>query len=262
MRQRSVSFHQDSVRHEYMSMRSMNERSTNESRYGFWGVLARKARSILEEDNKSRQLNDNSRNEFETVNSEAMGNRDGLTRVENRTAGIIQEKLQRKSVSFNPRSKMTDAAATKNISQHLSDQENQLKSSRDIRLQLETLLAEKGRLAQENFLYAQENRFLREIVEYHQLTMQDFVQLDDDDITELNKIGHMQMSSPRSSSQPASEVLSPVTSSTHTPPVPISPPSQNSNVEAESSSVAGPLSSILPASSKESPRWKRSPSTP
>ncbi|CAA6656505.1 unnamed protein product [Spirodela intermedia] len=50
-----------------------------------------------------------------------------------------------------------------------------------IRLQLETLLAEKARLAQENSVYARENRFLREIVEYHQLTMQDLVSFNDDD---------------------------------------------------------------------------------
>ncbi|KAL9303681.1 hypothetical protein ACSQ67_020944 [Phaseolus vulgaris] len=48
-----------------------------------------------------------------------------------------------------------------------------------IRLQLETLLAEKGRLASENEVYARENRFLREIVEYHQLSMQDVVYLDE-----------------------------------------------------------------------------------
>jgi len=44
-----------------------------------------------------------------------------------------------------------------------------------IRLQLETMLEEKGRLARENSIYSRENRFLREIVEYHQLTMQDVV---------------------------------------------------------------------------------------
>ncbi|KAG5041858.1 hypothetical protein JHK87_005773 [Glycine soja] len=56
-----------------------------------------------------------------------------------------------------------------------------------IRLQLETLLAEKGRLASENEVYARENRFLREIVEYHQLTMQDVVYLDEgmEEVTEL-----------------------------------------------------------------------------
>ena len=40
-------------------------------------------------------------------------------------------------------------------------------------------MAEKGRLAHENSIYARENRFLREIVEYHQLTMQDVVYLDE-----------------------------------------------------------------------------------
>lgn len=56
-----------------------------------------------------------------------------------------------------------------------------------IRLQLETLLAEKGRLAHENSVYARENRFLREIVEYHQLTMQDVVYMDEgtEEVTEI-----------------------------------------------------------------------------
>ncbi|XP_009396666.2 uncharacterized protein LOC103981648 [Musa acuminata AAA Group] len=54
-----------------------------------------------------------------------------------------------------------------------------------IRLQLETLLAEKARLAHENSIYARENRFLRETVEYHQFTMQeDIVYLDDQGIEE------------------------------------------------------------------------------
>lgn len=50
-----------------------------------------------------------------------------------------------------------------------------------IRLQLESLLAEKARLAHENAIHARENRFLREIVEYHRLTMQDIVYLDEND---------------------------------------------------------------------------------
>ncbi|KAL3531001.1 hypothetical protein ACH5RR_010323 [Cinchona calisaya] len=59
-----------------------------------------------------------------------------------------------------------------------------------IRLQLETLLAEKARLAQENSIFARENRFLREIVEYHQLTMQDVVYLDEgsEEVTEVYPI--------------------------------------------------------------------------
>jgi hypothetical protein len=40
-------------------------------------------------------------------------------------------------------------------------------------------LAEKARLAHENSVYARENRFLREIVEYHQLTMQDVIYVDE-----------------------------------------------------------------------------------
>ncbi|XP_019426220.1 PREDICTED: uncharacterized protein LOC109334749 isoform X2 [Lupinus angustifolius] len=57
-----------------------------------------------------------------------------------------------------------------------------------IRLQLETLLAEKARLAHENSVYARENCFLRDVVEYHQLTMQDVVYLDEnnEEVTEVN----------------------------------------------------------------------------
>lgn len=59
-----------------------------------------------------------------------------------------------------------------------------------IRLQLETLLAEKARLAHENSVYARENLILREIVEYHQLTMQDVVYLDEgfEEVTEVSPI--------------------------------------------------------------------------
>ncbi|KAM0915021.1 hypothetical protein ACQ4PT_011132 [Festuca glaucescens] len=53
-----------------------------------------------------------------------------------------------------------------------------------IRQQLETLLAEKARLANENTVYARENRFLREIVDLHQLNMQDVVSLQEDIIEE------------------------------------------------------------------------------
>ncbi|KAH7280763.1 hypothetical protein KP509_36G013400 [Ceratopteris richardii] len=41
-----------------------------------------------------------------------------------------------------------------------------------VRIQLETLLAEKAHLAQENACLARENQFLREILEYHILTME------------------------------------------------------------------------------------------
>ncbi|XP_049366989.1 LOW QUALITY PROTEIN: uncharacterized protein LOC125831907 [Solanum verrucosum] len=57
-----------------------------------------------------------------------------------------------------------------------------------IRLQLETLLAEKGRLAHENSVYARENSFLREIVEYHQLTMKDHVVYLDEGIEQVSRM--------------------------------------------------------------------------
>lgn len=42
-----------------------------------------------------------------------------------------------------------------------------------MRLQLEALLAEKSRLAQENASLTRENQSLMQLVEYHQLTSQD-----------------------------------------------------------------------------------------
>lgn len=42
-----------------------------------------------------------------------------------------------------------------------------------VRLQLEALLAEKSRLAQENANLLRENQSLHQLVEYHQLTSQD-----------------------------------------------------------------------------------------
>ncbi|BBH04504.1 hypothetical protein Prudu_015660 [Prunus dulcis] len=79
-----------------------------------------------------------------------------------------------------------------------------------IRLQLETLLAEKARLAHENSVYARENRFLREVVEYHQLTMQDVVYLDEgtEEVTEVYPIKH-QKSGEFPKSLPNEALLSP-----------------------------------------------------
>ncbi|KAI3666794.1 hypothetical protein L6452_41831 [Arctium lappa] len=61
-----------------------------------------------------------------------------------------------------------------------------------IRDQLETLLAEKGVLAHENSVYARENRYLREIVEFHHLSMQDhmLMYLDQDDNDLLSSFNH------------------------------------------------------------------------
>ncbi|KAL8224767.1 hypothetical protein R6Q57_017324 [Mikania cordata] len=75
-----------------------------------------------------------------------------------------------------------------------------------IRFQLESLLAEKARLANENSVYARENRFLREIVEYHQLTMQDVVYLDEgiEEVTEVNPVAYKTFSASTSPPLPSS----------------------------------------------------------
>ncbi|KAF5941074.1 hypothetical protein HYC85_022241 [Camellia sinensis] len=85
-----------------------------------------------------------------------------------------------------------------------------------LRLQLETLLAEKARLAHENSVYSRENRLLREIVEYHQLTMQDVVYLDEgiEEVTEvypIPAISRMLSVSPPSPSSPCSPKIAPST---------------------------------------------------
>ncbi|KAJ6291232.1 hypothetical protein OIU76_023319 [Salix suchowensis] len=295
--------------HEYTSMKTSKE-AKQQQQQGFWGTLARKAKSILDDDfntstynaassspqkqqmdsgtdrtttrqhyvpdtaTKSKPQNSYPHREtHEKMDSPVLqkglnaissslnyiGNavEEGLTRVENRTADIIQE--TRKHIQKKP-----NGAAAQNQSnyrnsmwqqpqmqtnrqqpQKETDQELQLKASRDvamamaakaklllrelktvkadlafakercaqleeeskihrenrergenledddlIRLQLETLLAEKARLAHENSVYARENRFLREVVEYHQLTMQDVVYLDEgtEEVTEVYPI--------------------------------------------------------------------------
>ncbi|XP_025827614.1 uncharacterized protein LOC112902667 isoform X2 [Panicum hallii] len=145
---------------------------------------------------------------------------EGLTIVDNKTSSIIEEtkKIQIRRKPTSSSSYMSNSAVHTVSAPNLSlDQaeaaaeETQLKASRNrcaqleeenkllretkqkgskteedddlIRVQLETLLAEKSRLAQENSTYARENRFLREIVDFHQFsTTQDVVSLDDGDM--------------------------------------------------------------------------------
>ncbi|KAJ6383280.1 hypothetical protein OIU78_026710 [Salix suchowensis] len=311
--------------HEYTSMKAMKE---TKQQQGFWGTLARKAKSILDDDfdadnnnapsppppqkqHQHQQLDSAtdrtttrqhnvpdsampkyqnqfpSRETYRKTESPAfqkglnaissslnyIGNavEEGLTKVENRTSGIIQE--TRKHIRKKPngaagQNQVTSRSSMGQQPQKETEQELQLKASRDeaffrskldlhlsgchaawtsvlaatvamamaakaklllrelktvkadlafakercaqleeenkilrenrergenledddlIRLQLETLLAEKARLAHENSLYARENRFLREVVEYHQLTMQDVVYLDEgtEEVTEV-----------------------------------------------------------------------------
>ncbi|KAJ0681332.1 hypothetical protein HanPI659440_Chr16g0634601 [Helianthus annuus] len=74
-----------------------------------------------------------------------------------------------------------------------------------IRLQLETLLAEKARLAHENSVYVRENSCLREIIKYHKLSMQDVVYLDEgiEEVAEINpRLSRTLSVSPSSPSSP------------------------------------------------------------
>ncbi|GMI81901.1 hypothetical protein HRI_001859400 [Hibiscus trionum] len=265
----------DSKPHQYASLKNFDE-----SKQGFWGSLARKAKAFLDDDNEHPQFESGGqakselhqgpipekyRNVYQShdrhhktdnpalqkglgaiassINYIGKSVEEGLTIVENRTAGIIQE--TRKHIGKKPSGSMAPNQAAKQPQmQHQADMEIQLKASRDvamamaaksklllrelktvkadlafakercaqleeenkilrethergdnpdddlIRLQLETLLAEKARLAHENSIYARENRFLREVVEYHQLTMQDVVYLDEntEEVTEVYPI--------------------------------------------------------------------------
>lgn len=89
-----------------------------------------------------------------------------------------------------------------------------------IRLQLETLLAEKARLAHENSVFARENRFLREIVEYHQLTMQDVVYLDEgiEEVTEVYPVRAVSRTLSVSPLSPSSPRSPPESSLSNSPP--------------------------------------------
>ncbi|KAA8543623.1 hypothetical protein F0562_021631 [Nyssa sinensis] len=287
----SPSATKDSTTYEYKSMKNLSE-----PKHGFWGVLARKAKAMLDDDNAAQQFETPGRTRLQTSDTTTKGQdhnpyhspesrnktdspgfqkgldaiasslnyiggtigtavEEGLTIVENRTADIIQEtrKLQIRKKRTEAQNQPSNVSTTRQqplMQTHLqpqmqTDVEIQLKASRDvamamaakaklllrelktvkadlafakercaqleeenrilreswekgdnpedddlIRLQLETLLAEKARLAQENSVFARENRFLREIVEYHQLTMQDVVYLDEgsEEVTEVYPI--------------------------------------------------------------------------
>ncbi|XP_009414249.2 formin-3 [Musa acuminata AAA Group] len=280
---------QDSASYEYTSMKSLNE-----SKYGFWGTLARKAKTFIDNDETSNQFQGIDKNPHQTVDrstggqpeifqktetthkrSDAIGSsinyisgtiknalEEGLTIVESKTADIIHEtrklNIRRKGNAASVQSQAAENLGQRYTSQIQTDYETQLKASRDvanamaakaklllrelktvkadfafakercaqleeenkvlreshdkgdnpedddlIRLQLETLLAEKARLAHENSVYARENRFLREIVEYHQLTMQDVVYVDEgiEEVTEV----YMTPNAPSTPSFAASE---------------------------------------------------------
>ncbi|KAK1412472.1 hypothetical protein QVD17_33752 [Tagetes erecta] len=278
-----------------------NSRGSTNEPGGFWGVLARKAKSVLDDNNGPQSFETVSRVKIETVstsnqaehhyesfeNSRKLDNpklrkgldrltsslnqiggtignalEEGRTIVDKKTQDIIQEtrKLQnRRKVTNEEQNQLQEPQ--KQSTQQQTNQETQLKASRDvaiataakaklllrelktlkadlafakercsqleeenkmlheslekgdhptdddmIRFQLESLLAEKSRLANENSVYARENRFLREIVEYHQLTMQDVVYLDEgtEEVTEVNPAASRTLSASTSPPLPSS----------------------------------------------------------
>uniref|UniRef100_A0A0E0DT47 Uncharacterized protein n=1 Tax=Oryza meridionalis TaxID=40149 RepID=A0A0E0DT47_9ORYZ len=225
----------------------------NETKHGFWGVLAQQAIVMLDENggtDDNHSVTSQSRWSYDRVRKPENPPLDigckiktaleeGLTKVEgsSRTGdGVHGRKMhiRRKACSMDLRNSSMGLSSPEAMSPTMSDTESpQIKASRDvasamaakvkllqrelktvkadmafsrercaqleeenrmlrdgkhdadedlIRQQLETLLAEKARLANENTVYARENRFLREIVEFHQLNMQDVVDLDDEDM--------------------------------------------------------------------------------
>ncbi|CAK8542190.1 unnamed protein product [Lathyrus sativus] len=286
-RQPALSFAFDSSHPDHQRSTSFDAYGNDNNKTGFWGVLAHKAKSILDENNSDLQQHDtklqglksHSFNTFSspfstqplnqppesnkrmdnasirkgldaiTISLNNLGDtfekayEDGKTIVESKTADL-RSQIRRKGDGTSQASSIRNPWQQSDQTQSNSPRESQLKASRDvalataakaklllrelktvkadlafakarcaqleeenkllreregsdkglirddddlIRLQMETLLAEKSRLANENETYSRENRFLREIVEYHQLTMQDVVQLDEgmEDVAEL-----------------------------------------------------------------------------
>ncbi|CAL4892801.1 unnamed protein product [Urochloa decumbens] len=208
--------------YEYTSMKSLNE-----AKYGFWGALARKAKSLLDEDGSPGQHESPTGQQSprdgvsvgvqhprsqqlpgETWKSETPPSQkrsEAITSSLNYIGGTIKNALEvanamaakAKLLLRELKTVKADLAFAKERCAQLEEENKMLRESYDkgdnpedddlIRLQLETLLAEKARLAHENSVYARENRFLREIVEYHQLTMQDVIYVDEgiEEVTEV-----------------------------------------------------------------------------
>lgn len=249
--------------YEYTSMKSLNE-----PKRSFWGSLASKAKALLDDedppqspttridhhntpsgtkeaarktDNPSLQRSlDAITSSFNYIGTAV---EEGITAVETRTAGIIQEtrkKIKKKPNQQKPpeiqadleiqlkasrdvamamaaKAKLllrelkmvkSDLAFAKQRCAQLEEENKVLREDHNgensqtdnddlVRLQLETLLAEKARLAHENSIYTRENLYLRGVVEYHQLTMQDVVYFDEktEEVTEVYPINVTSVSS-------------------------------------------------------------------
>ncbi|KAK4345494.1 hypothetical protein RND71_035670 [Anisodus tanguticus] len=197
-----------------------NGYSENEAS-GFWGVLARKGKDILEESQEGRTIIETSQNHVSNGRNPWQMQ---TTRPQTQAQSIHEDQLKASrdvAMATAAKAKLllrelktvkADLAFAKQRCSQLEEENKMLREAREkgdnpadddmgdfpadnfpvfqIRLQLETLLAEKARLAHENSVYARENLILREIVEYHQLTMQDVVYLDEgfEEVTEVSPI--------------------------------------------------------------------------
>ncbi|KAG5248391.1 heat-inducible transcription repressor [Salix suchowensis] len=272
---------------------------TNESK-GFWGVLAQKAKAIIEEDKLSQPVETSARSRFQMPDTSAdaqysyrtpeglrkMDNptlrkgldkitsslnqigdtfekayEEGRTIVENKTADIIQEtrklQIRRKGPEAQNQVHGEDSSWMQQPTQPLNH-ENQLKASRDVAMataakaklllrELKTVKADLAfskqrcsQLEEENKSFGRANRFLREIVEYHQLTMQDVVYLDEgsEEVTEVYPFPRMLSVSPPSPTSP-SETTLPSLSEKEIYPVPDLPPETREVSESDAPASAG-----------------------
>ncbi|RID69472.1 hypothetical protein BRARA_C01565 [Brassica rapa] len=253
--------------YEYTSMKSLNE-----PKRSFWGSLASKAKALLDDEDPPPQSPTTTIDHHNTPSSTTASSgtkeagrktenpslqrsldaitssfnyigtavEEGITAVETRTAGIIQETRKKIKKKPNPpeiqadleiqlkasrdvamamaaKAKLllrelkmvkSDLAFAKQRCAQLEEENKVLREDHNgensqtdnddlVRLQLETLLAEKARLAHENSIYTRENLYLRGVVEYHQLTMQDVVYFDEktEEVTEVYPINVTSVSS-------------------------------------------------------------------
>nr|CAB3459188.1 unnamed protein product [Digitaria exilis] len=197
-------------------------KSIDEPKLGLWQTLASKAKGIIDEDalahkfedfRKERPRSNSSadqapqsrwsfENHWKTGEAAARIRPEALSASVNQLSGRIKNAFEvanamaakAKLLLRELKSIKADLAFAKQRCAQLEEENKLLRETKQkgskteedddlIRLQLETLLAEKSRLAQENSTYARENRFLREIVDFHQFsTTQDVVSLGDGDM--------------------------------------------------------------------------------
>ncbi|KAG8377154.1 hypothetical protein BUALT_Bualt09G0139000 [Buddleja alternifolia] len=203
-------------------------------------IVENKTADFIQETRKIQIRRKGSNSEEQNFGSDANGPWPQSTQTQNQTSHEDQLKASRDvAMATAAKAKLllrelktvkADLAFAKQRCSQLEEENKILREAREkgvnpadddmIRLQLETLLAEKARLAHENSVYARENRFLREIVEYHQLTMQDVVYLDEgiEEVTEVYPVpavsGMLSVSPPSPASPPSPNVIP----NTDTPP--------------------------------------------